>query len=110
MFESGTVASSIGSSSPLREKWVNSISLIGQKASPLMPPQLRIYPGALNELVVRTLFDNSAAVEDDDAVHLAQRRKTVRNRYDGLLVHKLMQRFLNLDLAFAIEGARRFVE
>src|SRR5687767_4921567 len=112
MLESGTCASVIGNTAPFLEKYLNSISIsfVFEETSCLMPPELPVDAATLDERPVRAFLGDGALLKDDDAIHLAQRRETMRYRDHGLAAHELVQRFLDQKLALAIEGARRLVE
>ena len=63
----------------------------------------------LHEQIVTTFFDDMAILYNDDAIHLADRGKTMRNGDYGSADYELGERILNVDLGFGIQTARRFI-
>ena len=50
-----------------------------------------------------SLFDDAALIEDDNAIHFAQGRESVRDRDDGFSLHEFVECPLDLHFAFAVE-------
>jgi len=59
---------------------------------------------------VRTLFDQIALVENDQAVSLMQSREAVRDGDGGPVGDKAIERLLNETFGLRIDGTRRLVE
>lgn len=88
-----------------------SICGVGQQIRRLQVPQSLIQPVLdLHEQIVATFFDDMAILYNDDAIHLADRGKTMRNGDYGSADYELGERILNVDLGFGIQTARRFIE
>src|SRR3989344_2260599 len=59
---------------------------------------------------MRPLFDNSPLIESDDAVHLHDGGKPVRDDDDGLAAHEMRERVLDQDLRCGVEARCSLVE
>jgi hypothetical protein len=62
------------------------------------------------QLVVRAVLDEPSAVEDQDAVGVADRREAVSDHERGAAVEELVHRLLDRAFGLAVERARGLVE
>src|SRR5688500_2342522 len=84
--------------------------VVRQEPARLVLPQPGVMTAEPQQLVVRALLDDAAAVENDQAIHARDGREAVRNRDDGLPFHKAEQLLLDRELRFAVERRGRLVE
>ena len=78
--------------------------LIGyvDEAAGLAAPQGGVMAIAAQLLVMRALFDDTAAVEHNQPVHLRDRRQTVRNGDHGTALHERAEAGLDCGFHFAV--------
>ena len=62
------------------------------------------------QIAMRTLLDDAALVEHDEAIHLSDGREPMRDRDHRLAGHQRAQARLNGGFDFAVERRGRFVE
>ena len=82
--------------------------LLGDVA--LQPHEVGVLAVAGDQCVVAALFDQAAAVEDQDAIGLAQRGQAVGDRDRRAARVSALKRLLNGLLAFGVDVAGGFVE
>ena len=68
------------------------------------------YSGSREQLVVRSVRDDAAAVEEDDAVGQADRLDTVRDHERGAAAHRFDEAAPDRGLGRRVDGAHRVVE
>ncbi|MPL60848.1 hypothetical protein SDC9_06410 [bioreactor metagenome] len=86
------------------------VLLGAEEAARLPAPVAGIEPLRRQQLGMAALFDDAAAVEHDDAVHLGDGRQPVRDGKHGLALHHPGQRLLDLRLDLAVERRGRLVQ
>ncbi len=84
--------------------------LTADKTIHLHRKQLVVAAFLTQQLFVAAVFDNSALVKHQNAVHFAQGGKPVGNRQHRFALHQVGQRFLNMALALAVQRRSRFVK
>src|SRR5678815_5884806 len=62
------------------------------------------------QLVVRSLLDDAALLENDKPIHAGDRREPVRDRDHGLALPQRRELVLDRELDLAVERGRRLVE
>src|SRR5215472_11962991 len=76
----------------------------------LLAEQARVATVAVDEIVVRAVLDDAAALDGEDAVGEAQRRQPVGDDDDGASLRHLAHVLLDEALRLGVERARRLVE
>src|SRR5436189_228976 len=84
-------------------------------SAPLLSVSLRIgklavKPAASHELVVRSLLDDAAVVQNDDEVGVADRREPVRDHEGGTCLHHLLERIEDDPFCLRVDRRGRLVE
>src|SRR5205807_3822214 len=69
-----------------------------------------VHATAGHQLRMTAFFDKAAAIEDENTIHMAQRREPVRNDEGRSSPRQLLQGLPNLDLGFGIDVGRGLVE
>jgi hypothetical protein len=69
-----------------------------------------VAPAAAHQLEVRSLFDNLAALEHDDAIGEAERREAMSDRDGRTAFRRALERLDDQALRNGIEAGRRLVE
>ena len=64
----------------------------------------------LHEVVRRAVFNDSARLQNEDAIEMSQGRQSMRNGNDRASVHQVCQCALNRFFGFTVESRRRFVK
>jgi hypothetical protein len=54
------------------------LGLVAEEAAALMRPQTRVETVAREQLAMRSLLDDTAMIEHDEAIHRRDRRKAMR--------------------------------
>src|SRR6185437_1590662 len=80
------------------------------EAAGLVPPQRGVVAVGAQQLRVRALLDDMAAVEHDETVHLRNGREAVRDGDHRLAAHQGAEALLDRRLDLAVEGGGRLVE
>src|SRR5207237_1286380 len=83
---------------------------LDEAALELLRVQLRVETAAAEELLVRPLLDEAAAVDDEDHVGGEDRREPVRDRDRRPALHQGLERVLDEPLARRVQSGRRLVE
>ena len=60
--------------------------------------------------MVRTLFDNFAVFQNNDAIEAGDSRKTVSNNETGAIFHELFEGLLDERFGFGVESRSCFVQ
>ena len=81
-----------------------------RKAAHLPRHQFAIRAPALHETVGRTVFDDPASLQHNNAVEIAQRRKTMRDCDYCAPAHQARKRFADGLLRFTVERGGRFIQ
>src|SRR5262245_4988581 len=76
----------------------------------LQAVQLRVSAAGSDQLLMRAVLDQAAALDGDDTIGKSQRRETMRDDDHGPAARHLRHVLLHDALAFIIERARRLVE
>ena len=85
-------------------------SLRRQEPARLVLPQERVVAVEAKQLVVRSLLDDAALLENDEPIHAGDRREPVRDRDHGLALHQRRELVLDRELDLAVERGGGLVE
>src|SRR6185369_12017189 len=86
-----------------------------RRVRPWSAPELqavksRVEAAGGEQLAVAAHFDDTAGVDDDDAVGALDRREAVRDDEAGAPLHQPVERLLDQALGLGVERRRRLVE
>lgn len=84
--------------------------LLLDKAATLMSPEGCVDALLRDQFFVRAVFNDLAVFEHDDPVEFRDRTEAMRDHDTCAVFHERIETGLDELFAFAIEGARRFIE
>src|SRR3569623_1630976 len=99
-----------GAASSFGRLLLHNIRIGFNEAARLAVPEYGVFTTERDKRGVRSLFDDPALLDDDQAVERGDGRQSMRDGDDSLVAHQQLQLTLNRGLDLAVERRGRFIE